>query len=515
MVVVLLRGCVSKSGSSHVEMKADSKAADSQELVTLPAQPDPVRVEKNLNTLGFFATTYRRTNVKPVRHIECGTREIEGKRTTQRARIAGDADLGLPAGADRDKYYAFMKIVEDRRKLTGQVENPVKFTSYELLLYLGLKPCGKLYKDVDEWLTRMVSTTITSEWAVYLRGSKKFVKDTFHVFDRSVRVGQEMAEGKVADCNYVWLSAWQIENINTNFLLPLDLQEYLSLKNDLAKGLLFHLNVWFYASRGAPVEKRYDRFCELLGIKMRTAVSLIRQAFDPGMSELVGLGYLSSWDVVPIGELKAQYKIILVPGRRNASVNGHLGGPADPRHEQLVKLMMERGVRENSARQVLLDTPLEQPVLDQIEYFDAVAAQNAAKLRNPPGLLLSMIRNNDPVPVDFMTSSKAAIARSRKAAPGRAEREAAERAFQELQLKAEYSDYCDGLEKQFREINAPAVEAMKKQIVRQLRKDRELQMQGEWAFQRAIEVALGKEILKTLETPDFEDFRAQKQRRLF
>lgn len=64
---------------------------------------------------------------------------LKGKRITQKARIAGDADLGLPAGADRDKYYAFMKIVKDRRKLTGQIQNPVKFTSYELLLLPWIK----------------------------------------------------------------------------------------------------------------------------------------------------------------------------------------------------------------------------------------------------------------------------------------------------------------------------------------------------------------------------------------
>ena len=367
--------------------------AEVQELVALPQQPDPVRVEKNLNSLGFFAATYKRSRQKPVRNIECGTREIEGKRTTQKARISGDADLGLPAGADRDKYYAFMKIVGDRRKLTGQVQNPVKFTSYELLLYLGLKPCGKLYKDIDEWLTRMVSTTITSEWAVYLRGTRKFVKDTFHVFDRSVRVGQEMADGQVAECNYVWLSAWQMENINTNFLLPLDLQEYLSLKNDFAKALLFHLNVWFYASRGAPVEKRYDRLCELLGIKTRTAISLIRQAFDPGMNELIALGYLSSWEVASLEDLKTEYKIILHSGTRNQSRINQIDGAIDHQHEQLVKMMIERGIREKTARQLLLDTPRDQPVMDQIEYFDKVRSHNIAKLRNPPGLLLSMIRN--------------------------------------------------------------------------------------------------------------------------
>lgn len=489
-------------------------AAKDSELLAFAPQPDPVRIEKNLNSLGFFAATYKRNGQKPVRHIECGTREIEGKRTTQKARIAGDADLGLPAGADRDKYYAFMKIVEDRRKLTGQVENPVKFTSYELLLYLGLKPCGKLYNDIDEWLTRMVSTTITSEWAVYLRGSKKFVRDTFHVFDRSVRIGQEMADGQVADSNYVWLSAWQLENINTNFLLPLDLQEYLSLKNDLSKALLFHLNIWFYASRGAPVEKRYDRLCELLGIKMRTAISLIRQAFDPSMGELIALGHVSSWDVVPVEGFKTEYKIVLSPGPRNQAGTHQISGPIDCRHEQLVKLMLEYGVREKTARQVLLDTPVDQPIFDQIEYFQHLLTMNASRIKNPPGLLLSMIRNNDPVPADFATTRKTELAKLRNA-PSRSERQEAERELLELQLKSEYNDYCSGLVQRFKDSKPGEADAMRNQIMRQLRTSTALLSQGEWVFQRAVDRELYSEILKHAGPVSFEEYRSQKQPSLF
>lgn len=495
-------------------MRKQRATAPEPELLALVPQPDPVRIEKNLNSLGFFAATYKRNGQKPVRHIECGTREIEGKRTTQKARIAGDAELGLPAGADRDKYYAFMKIVEDRRKLTGQIENPVKFTSYELLLYLGLKPCGKLYNDIDEWLTRMVSTTITSEWAVYLRGSRKFVRDTFHVFDRSVRVGQEMADGQVADSNYVWLSAWQLENINTNFLLPLDLQEYLSLKNDLAKALLFHLNIWFYASRGAPVEKRYDRLCELLGIKMRTAISLIRQAFDPGMSELIGLGHLNSWDVVPVEGFKTEYKIVLRAGHRNQPATHQLAAVIDPQHEHLVKLMVEQGIREKTARQILLDIPADQAVLDQIEYFQHLRTLNAARIKNPPGLLLNMLRNNDPVPVDFVTSRKAELARLRHT-PNRSERDRAERELQEFQFKSEYNDYCAGIEQQFKETKPAETEALRNQIMRQLRTSTDLLSQGDWVFQRAVESQLHAEILKLAGPMSYEEYRSQKQQSLF
>ena len=310
-------------------------------------------------------------------------------------------------------------------------------------------------------------------------------------------------------------SAWQLENINTNFLLPLDLQEYLSLKNDLAKGLLFHLNVWFYASRGAVVEKRYDRLCELLGIKMRSAISLVRQAFDPGMNELIALGYLNSWDVAPCEGFKTEYKIILNPGRRTQSSHSQIAGVISTQHDQIVKMMVDRGVREKTVRQLLhLTCPPTNRSGTRSSTSITCACRWAVTLRNPPGLLLSMIRNNDPVPADFLTTTKAEIA-SRRQAPSRADREEAEREFQELQLKAEYNDYCEALGRQFRETNQPETEVLRNHIVQQLRKSRDIQSQGEWAFHRAVESALQKEILKVVQAPSLGEFKAQQQRSLF
>jgi hypothetical protein len=43
-----------------------------------------------------------------------------------------------------------------------------------------------------------------------------YQRDIFHVFDRVVLVGQEMPDGLKAQRNYVFLSQWQLENINAN-----------------------------------------------------------------------------------------------------------------------------------------------------------------------------------------------------------------------------------------------------------------------------------------------------------
>ena len=52
----------------------------------------------------------------------------------------------------------------------------------------------------------MTFTGIESEGVVFLAGKKKYARDMFHVFQRSVAVGEVLEDGTVAQENYVWLS---------------------------------------------------------------------------------------------------------------------------------------------------------------------------------------------------------------------------------------------------------------------------------------------------------------------
>ena len=79
--------------------------------------------------------------------------------------------------------------------------------------------------------------------------------------------GSTLPDGTSADKNYVWLSVWQLENINSNYLLPIDLETYRKLRNQIAKILVPLLQVWLYASRAeGRFEKRYTELCEILDI---------------------------------------------------------------------------------------------------------------------------------------------------------------------------------------------------------------------------------------------------------
>ena len=92
---------------------------------------------------------------------------------------------------------------------------------------------------------------IISNGVVWEAGKQRHERDRIHVFSRAVSVGRELPDGTIADANYVWLSDWQLENINQKFLLPIDLLTYRKLKYHIAKALVPLLQVWLFASHRA------------------------------------------------------------------------------------------------------------------------------------------------------------------------------------------------------------------------------------------------------------------------
>ncbi len=120
----------------------------------------------------------------------------------------------------------------------------------------------------------------------------------FHVFSRAVLTGQELPDGTMAQMNYIFLSDWQLENINSNYTFPVDFNSYRCLRRDISKALFGHLHTWFYGSRGRPVERKYAELCNLLDIRCWPHISKARQIFQPALDELIGIGYFHSWELV-------------------------------------------------------------------------------------------------------------------------------------------------------------------------------------------------------------------------
>jgi hypothetical protein len=422
------------------------------ELTQLARPADVVKLEKNLNYISFFSPSKsRRAKSDPatltrVRTISYPPREVEGKTVHPKTTIKPDPQLGLPTTADRDKYMAFMKIVTDRKAKVGTVQNPVGFTTYELLKHLGLTDAGYHYEEVNQFLERMVSTTIKSEYAVYFHGTKKWAKDIFHVFSRAVLTGQEMPDGTVAQMNHVYLSDWQLENINSNYTFPIDFASYRRLNRDIAKALFGHLHTWFYASRGRPIERRYSDLCSILDIQRWPHLSKARQILQPALDELIGIEYFQSWELIHTAD-HADFKLVLVPGERILQItcprltDSNPGTFSNPQMETIVQAMVQRGVREADARRTLFDVDVEhQNVMDQIEWFDDHFRKMGSGMLNPPGFLLTAIRENWPLPPGFESSLKrqlqARLQRDRQSDPTSVAE--AQRALRRMEIEEQY-----------------------------------------------------------------------------
>lgn len=396
---------------------------------------DFVKVEKNLSSLGFFTPSKSRGKVEVREKTIRFKREVEGKVVEAEATILPSAKYGLPITADQDKYLAFQKIVNDIRQRDGKVVNPIGFSSTELLRILGVKDAGNNYAEVFEWLQRMTLTGISSKGVIYFSRKKAWATDTFHVFDRVVTLGMRMPDGAEADKNYVWLSEWQLENINNNYMLPVDLETYRQLRNNIAKALVPLLQVWLYASRfEGHFEKRYEDLCAILDITRQLHLSQIKRQLQPSLDELQRYGYIANWNI-EITNDGLDYKVIAGHGEkffRDQKLRPVAAAQPAPKIEEtpsLVKELTDRGLNESQARRLLRSLPEGRPVVEQLEYGDWLISRSKSGIQNPPGFYTYLLRENVRPPASFERPKVQDAAVDGEY-------------FEKLRLEAEYKQYC-------------------------------------------------------------------------
>ena len=399
----------------------------------LPAA-DFIKVEKNLTSLGLFTPSSKKIKGAKSKTINF-TRIVGGNKVEASVTVVPSAAYGLPITADQDKYLALQKLISDIRQQTGEVKNPIGFTSAELLRLLGKQVrSGKNYDDIAEWLQRMTLTGIVSKGVVYLAGKKHWATGTFHVFDQSVSIGKEISDGTIADKNYVWLSEWQLENVNSNHLLPLDYETYKRLNNHITKALVPLLQVWLYATREEGCfEKRYEELCQLLQISCYKYLSDIKRQFAAAFSELISHGYINDWKAEPTSH-GTSYKIIFYHGEKfyqdrikrigqkeqastspkpqavtnpNTTIEAHtqqeISADQSDLKDRLINRLVDRGADRRWATKYISNVSADAlpKIEDLVEYYDWIVSQDRSKVKFPGGFLRTMLEEQWTLPPNF------------------------------------------------------------------------------------------------------------------
>lgn len=494
--------------------------------------PDFVKIEKNLASLGFFTPSSKRIKSAKAKSITF-TKNINGQRVEARALIIPGAIYGLPVTADQDKYLALQKIITDIQQRKGKVTNPISFTTAELLRLLQKqRDSGKNYKEIDEWLDLMSATTIISEGVVYLAGKRMWAKDRFRVFDRAVSFGKEVEPGKIADRNYVWLSEWQLENINNNYLMPVDFETYRKLRNHISKALVPLLQIWLYATRDEGVfEKRYDELCQILNIRQYQYLSKIKEILSGSLDELKAHQYLSDWRIEKTSDGK-HYKVLFFHGdkfRRDyqkrlnqretmlAQQARQLLQPSavpalperTPREQFILDEMVRRGITAARAEELLNSAPDPERILDTLEWGDYLVHRVAGtKIYYPAGFYAYLVREHVLPPETFVSTR---VKQLREDAEEMHDTETQER----LELEAAYEAYRrEQIELHIRETYTPA------EYQRWMeKKTKELQKQYKsasfWTAENLSEItaaACRAEVAPQVELLTMEEFAGQQKR---
>jgi hypothetical protein len=293
----------------------------------------------------------------------------------------------------------------------------------------------------------------------------------------------------------------------------------------IGKALLPLLQLWFYASREQYTEKRYTQLCSLLGIQHYQAVSRIRQQIGPSLDELTRQHFLNNWEIAETAD-GTDYKLRLWAGSTFVS-GADLRQTAQPKRllladqNEVVKALMDRGVREDKARNLLLNLPDDQLAMDQIEWADAEIARKAktsGAIHNVAGFLIYVLQANHPVPAAFMTSRRRRLI---EAAREQVERERAMEAQRELdqyEWKERYEEFLAQNTDAYIAAHMPdellkrRLGAMRKKVMQtnSLAKGWPTQVIEEYALR-----LLREELALDLDLPLLEDFRNQSQAQLF
>jgi hypothetical protein len=290
----MARGAPKKSGKSATRVATVA----TKDYTIVPTEY--VRAENNLETIGYFDAGYHRRYPKPreAKDILLSPDRI--------IRVIASATYGYPNTEDLDFYRAFLKICDEivkpverwkdgKRTIHPHFALPVRFSTRQLLRYSGRKESARERKAAREWIKRQTFTGI--EGAVYLAKqgapAEHFAGTLFHM---TYCRGERMKNGKAAEANYVWHSAWFLSNYYYHYFKPIDLAFHQRLRRAIAKGLYPLLDQGWYASDGRPFSKRYQDITSLLAIPSFQHLSRIKQQLDPAHSELLQEHFLANWE---------------------------------------------------------------------------------------------------------------------------------------------------------------------------------------------------------------------------
>ncbi|HPC76703.1 MAG TPA: replication initiator protein A [bacterium] len=259
--------------------------------------PDKIRSEVNFLVYPIFKLEKKKND-------EAIEVEMTVERGKQRLEVFwgvySPSIFGIPGPFDKKVFDAIQEIIES---LPRPVQNPIPAGSvYSLCQRMGINYSGENYRMIKDSLRRLALISIDSRSTFYDKGRKRWIEEIFHLFDKVILAGEEFPDGTIADENYIFLNSKYLDNINNGYVKPIDYEFYRGLSSNISRRLYELLGVKFYPIFQKNMDVRfirylYDTLCDLIPVKKRDRIGLIKQQLAPAITELQEKGFLEKCEI--------------------------------------------------------------------------------------------------------------------------------------------------------------------------------------------------------------------------
>jgi hypothetical protein len=208
--------------------------------------------------------------------------------------IEPGAKSGFPTPADGDVYQALVHLTHVKTGFKGEGRR-LWFSRYELLNLLGWELCGPNYKRISQSIERWHTVSLRYSLA-WKREGKWDSTAGFHIledFHLNPESGRNLVEGRDEPTSFIVWSEIVWGSYSNNYVMPLDLDVYWSLKSAITKRMYAFLGKWFYHGKDRVYFDLQVFAFHKIGISHLKDNAQIRRRLDPSIQELEKIQFLA------------------------------------------------------------------------------------------------------------------------------------------------------------------------------------------------------------------------------
>lgn len=257
--------------------------------------------EMHLLLKPFFLMDRHADRFKPIEYVYSVV--TDGKAIARGWTVQPHFKYGLPGAFDRDVTTVIYELVNENffaKNLPVQETMPIGALR-NFAERMGIAVSGQNVAAIKDSLKRLMNTLATCEETFFDNKKHRYVSLSFRLLAGVGFAGEDDGNGDFYAENFIVFDQHILRNLNTGYVMVVDLSCLQSLHTNIAKQLYTHLAYRFYVEAKEGVDcwiVDYEWLAVHLGIKKQAELRYAKHQLKEAHEELQKLGYISDfrWD---------------------------------------------------------------------------------------------------------------------------------------------------------------------------------------------------------------------------